>query len=163
GPGCDMGAVEATATLLPFAALRAQVTLSRTTLSKLTPNTDHFSAQGAFTLAPASNGIAPPSEVVLFTLADTDGPFFTQNLPRGGALLPFGQGSFFFRAAAGAEGVQAVGVERRSSGGHFSFFVQGGKVGLGGANHPPVTVGLQLGVDTGAQTLTCHKYKQGWR
>src|SRR5439155_20006238 len=33
GPGCDMGAVEATTRLLPFASFRAQVTLYRNALS----------------------------------------------------------------------------------------------------------------------------------
>src|SRR5262249_10537517 len=119
GPSCDMGAVEETLTLLPFAALRAQVILSRNVLSKLTPTTDHFSAQGAFTLAPSSNGIAPPTEVVRFTLADTDGPFFTQMLPRG-AFLPFGHGSFFFRAPVGQQGVQSLVLQGSTSAGHFS-------------------------------------------
>jgi hypothetical protein len=142
--------------------LRAQVTLARTTLSKLTPNTDSFSAQGAFTLDPGSNGIAPPSEAVRFTLADRDGPFFTQRLPRG-AFLPFGQGSFFFRAPAGQKGIQSLVLQSSASAGHFSFRVQGAKLDLRGANHPPVTVGLQIGADTGAQTLGCRKFKQGWR
>jgi CSLREA domain-containing protein len=162
GPGCDMGAVEEAAALLPFAALRTQVTLYRNALSKLTPNTDHFTAQGAFTLDAASNGIAPPTEVVLFTLADTDGPFFTQTLPRG-SFLPFGHGSFFFRAPVGQKGVQSLVLLGSTSAGHFSFSVTGDKLDLRGANHPPVTVGLQIGADTGAQTLACRKFKQGWR
>jgi CSLREA domain-containing protein len=162
GPGCDLGAVEDAATLLPFAALRAQVTLSRTTLSKLTPNTDHFTVQGAFILDPGSNGIAPPREEVRFTLADRDGPFFTQTLPRG-AFLPFGHGSFFFRAPVGQQGLQSLVLLGSTSAGHFSFSVTGDKLDLREANHPPVTVALQIGADTGAQTLACRKYKQGWR
>jgi hypothetical protein len=164
GPGCDLGAVEAVeaVVLLPFAAFRAQVTLYRTTLAKLTPNTDHFVVQGAFTLDAASNGLAPPIEEVRVTLADTDGPFFTQTLPRG-AFLPFGQGSFFFRAPVGQKGVQSLVLQSGASAGHFSFSIKGARLDLRGANHPPVTVGLQIGADTGAQTLACRKFKQGWR
>jgi hypothetical protein len=162
GPGCDLGAVEATTSLLPFAALRVQVTLSRTALSKLSPNTDSFSAQGAFTLDGGSNGIVPPSEVVRFTLADRDGPFFTQTFRRG-AFRSFGPGSFFFRAPAGQKGIQVLVLQSSGSAGHFSFRVTGARLDLRGANHPPVTVGLQIGADTGAQTLGCRKFKQGWR
>jgi len=160
GVGCDLGAFEATDVLLPFAAFEAKVTLFRSTPVRSPQSTDACLALGSFTLGTASKGIKPRTEPVVFALADTDGAFFKQTLPPG-SFRPFGKGGFLFRAPKGSPGIQSLLLQPSRRAGRFIFLVQGEKLDLRGANHPPVTVSLQIGEDTGAEPLACRKFSQG--
>ncbi|MGH8558602.1 MAG: hypothetical protein ACRESZ_14315 [Methylococcales bacterium] len=101
-----------------------------------------------------SDGIDPIAEPVIFSLADTDGSFFDQTLPLG-SFEPFGKGGFLFRAPKGSSGIRLMVLKPTKDARHFIFRVFGKKLDLSEADNAPVTVSLQIGDDSGAETISC--------
>ena len=141
----------------PFAAFDTRLTLLR----KL-HREGHFIAKGSFTLGDMSDGIEPKIEAVVFSLSDMNGRFFSQALPPG-SFKPIGKGGFLFRAPEGSAGIHLMIVRPRptNSAGQFTFEVLGKRLDLSGADNPPVTVSLQIGNDTGAETIHCRNLSNG--
>lgn len=121
----------------------------------------HFFSKGSFTLGEMSDGIDPEREELIFNLSDTDGRFFSQILPPG-SFQPIGKGGFLFRAPEVNSAIRLMIIRpTKNRMGQFTFEVFGNRLDLSEADNPPITILLQIGDDTGSETIPCRNLSKG--
>lgn len=127
--------------LVPFATFAAKVEIELGPLA----NEDEFEVKAAFTLGAGSNGIAPLAEDVSLEVGT-----FSATIPAG-SLTQDEKGRFKFEGVIG--GVALEAQIRPLGGGAFEFKAEGEGADLTGTANP-VEVGLAIGSDVGAATVT---------
>jgi hypothetical protein len=129
--------------------------------ARVTPQGGFLALGGVLTLGLGSNGIDPLAEPVTLTLTDADGPFYSVTLPPG-AMHRQGS-SFLFTDNKGtlANGLRSLRLKPGTPG-SVQVFATARGADLGGADRQEVTITLQIGDDTGAQTVLLRRVAQGF-